>query len=161
VQPGAGGLQLVAKRATRMHAAATMRTIPTLSEIAMKALLSTVLAAAALSSAPAFADPASASTQPCPQIAAQLGDLLALPYKRIGVDGAVRLEFEVDASGRAQAAVIQGQREYRSAVRSALRRVSCNAGSPDRYVIDIHFNEQPTRTFASAARVVLAQATSR
>lgn len=127
----------------------------------MKALLSTFCAAAALACAPAFADTTSVPAQPCPQIAAQLGDLLALPYKRIGVDGAVRVEFEVDASGRAQADVVEGQREYRSAVRSALRRVNCNAGASNRYVMDIHFNEQPTRTFASAARIVVAQATSR
>lgn len=128
----------------------------------MKALLSTLCTVAALACAPAMADTATAATEPCPQLSAQLADLLALPYKRIATDGAVRVEFEVDANGRAQVQTMAGEREYRTAVRSAMRRVSCNAGVPQLYAVDIVFSDAPSRrTFASAPRIVVAQATRR
>lgn len=127
----------------------------------MKALLSTLCAVAALACAPAMADTGTAAHEPCPQLSAQLADLLALPYKRIAADGAVRVEFEVDAQGRAQVQALEGERQYRTAVRAAMRRVSCSAGAPHLYAVDIVFSEQPSRTFASAPRIVVAQASRR
>ncbi|HEY0955201.1 MAG TPA: hypothetical protein VGE36_10615 [Roseateles sp.] len=127
----------------------------------MKALLSTLCTVAALACAPAMADTTTASSEPCPQLSAQLADLLALPYKRIGTDGAVRVEFEVDAQGRAQVQTLEGERQYRSAVRAAMRRVDCTAGTPHLYAVDIVFSEKPSRSFAGAPRIIVAQATRR
>lgn len=108
-----------------------------------------------LTAVPAFADPVPAA---CPAVADQLGESLASAMQRIGTDGAVRVEFEVGADGRARPVDLAGTRRYRTPVRIAVDSLDCRAGAPQRYVLDIRFAHPETRTVAAAASITLAQA---
>lgn len=120
----------------------------------MTSLLPLLLTAAAL---PAFAAPAA-----CPDVNEQLAEHLATAKQRIGFDGEVRVEFEVDAAGRAQLVALDGSRAYQAPVRSALGLLDCQRGTSQRYVLNIRFADPASRAFASApaagASATLAEA---
>lgn len=115
----------------------------------MKALLPLLLIAAA----PAFAAPAA-----CLQVSEQLSEYLASAKQRIGFEGEVRVEFEVNAEGRAQLVALDGSRLYRSPVRIAMQTLECQRGTPQRYVLNIRFADPMPRAVAAAASATLAQA---
>ena len=122
----------------------------------MKFLLPTLLLAAA----PAFAAPAA-----CPQVGEQLSEALASAKLRVGRDGEVRAEFEVDARGRTRLLAMEGTRNYRAPVRLALDVLDCQPGTPQRYVLNIRFADRaptlavaPLPSAASAASATVAQA---
>jgi len=120
----------------------------------MKAVLSLLLLAAA----PAFAAPAA-----CPQVSEQLSEYLASAKQRIGHDGEVRVEFEVDARGRAQIVALDGSRNYRAPVRTAVDSLECQRGTPQRYVLNIRFADPMTVLAAApapAASATIAQASA-
>ena len=120
----------------------------------MKAILPLLLLAAA----PAFAAPAA-----CPQVAEQLSETLASAKQRIGHDGEVRVEFEVDAQGRAQLVALDGSRSYRTPVRLAMDTLECQRGTPQRYVLNIRFADPMTVLAAApapAASATIAQASA-
>ncbi|MGM9483593.1 hypothetical protein ACS5PN_20510 [Roseateles sp. NT4] len=121
----------------------------------MKAILPLLL----LVAVPAFAAPANPDT--CPQVGEQLSEYLASAKQRIGSDGEVRVEFEVDARGRAQIVALDGTRRYRAPVRIAVDSLDCQRGAPGRYVLNIRFAD-PMATMAalpaSAASATIAQA---
>jgi hypothetical protein len=75
----------------------------------------------------------------CPGLAEQLPELLASAKQRIGRDGHVRVEYAVDAQGRAQLLTLDGERAYRTPVRIAMQGMQCQVGAPQRYVLNIHF----------------------
>jgi len=116
----------------------------------MKTLLPLLLLAAA----PAFAAPAT-----CPEVGEQLSENLASAKQRIAADGEVRVEFEVDADGRAQLLTVDGTRAYRTPVRLALSSLDCTRGTPQRYVLNIRFADPAPRAMAAAASATLARAT--
>lgn len=86
-----------------------------------------------------FAGSCFAQTASCPQAAEQLPELLASAMQRVGHEGEVRAEFEVNARGRVQAISVDGYRRYRAPVRSALESLECQGGTPRRYVLNIRF----------------------
>lgn len=115
----------------------------------MKAILPLLLLAAA----PAFAAPAA-----CPQVGEQLSEYLASAKQRINADGEVRVEFDVDAKGRARIVALNGTRSYRTPVRIAVDSLDCQRGTPQRYVLDIRFTDPMTvMAAAPAASATLAQ----
>jgi len=121
----------------------------------MKAILPLLLLAAA----PAFAAPAA-----CPQVGEQLSEYLASAKQRIGNDGEVRVEFDVDAKGHARIVALDGTRRYRTPVRIAVDSLDCQRGTPQRYVLDIRFADPMTvmaAAPASAAPATLAQVTEK
>ncbi len=73
----------------------------------------------------------------------------------------MRLEFEVDAQGQARVVSMQGPRNYRTPVRIAVDTLDCDGGTPQRYVLNIRF-EEPVRALAAAspASATLAQGSS-
>jgi hypothetical protein len=106
------------------------------------------LAGLSILSSLALAQPAPTPSAPfqsadCPQLDEQLPELLASAKQRVGRDGGVRVEFEVDAQGRARPIQIDGDRPYRSAVRLAMDAVECRPGRPQRYVLNIRFEDPP------------------
>jgi streptogramin lyase len=116
------------------------------------------LKTAALSLALALTLPAAqAAPAACPQVGEQLSESLASARQRIRADGEVRVAFDVSASGRAQLVAVQGTRAYRTPVRTAVDTLECQAGTPQRYVLDIRFAEPRPRVMASAASATLAQ----
>lgn len=117
----------------------------------MKAFLPLLLLAAAL---PTFAAPAG-----CPQAGEQLSEYLASAKQRVGSDGEVRVEFEVGADGRLRIVELDGARRYRSSVRIAMQTLDCEAGTPQRYVLNIRFADPAPRAVAAAASATVAQAT--
>jgi hypothetical protein len=125
----------------------------------MKTALVTVLSLGLLAALPAFAAPGAPAT--CPLVMEQLPELLASAKQRAGNDGAVRVEFEVDANGRAWPIAVAGSRHYRSAVRTAIESLDCHAGTPQRYVLNIRFAEPEPALAARAASATVAQATDR
>lgn len=102
--------------------------------------------------------PAFAQTARCPAAAEQLSESLASAKQRVGAEGEVRVEFEVSANGRVQPLSVQGERRYRTPVRTALDGLECQAGTPQRYVLNIRFVEPVPRNVAAAASATLAQA---
>ena len=116
----------------------------------MKAMLPLLLLLAA---APVFANPAA-----CPEVGEQLSEYLASAKQRIGSDGEVRVEFEVDAQGRTQLIALDGSRQYRGPVRIAMSALECQRGTPQRYVVNIRFADPAPRAMASAASATLARA---
>ena len=121
----------------------------------MKALLPLLLLAAA----PAFADPAVPAN--CPQVGEQLSETLANAKQRVGRDGEVRVEFDVDAQGRARLVDMSGTRSYRAPVRIAMETLDCRAGTPQRYVLNIRFADPMPRVVAAAASATVARAEPR
>lgn len=122
----------------------------------MKALLPLLLIAAAPA---AFAHPDTPAR--CPQADEQLMESLASAKQRIAQDGDVRVEYEVDARGRAALRSVDGTRRYRTPVRIAVSSLECQAGAPQRYVLHIRFADRsPTLASlpASAASATVAQA---
>ena len=118
----------------------------------MKSFRLAVLATLALAAPAAFADTAS-----CPQAAEQLPELLASSMQRIGRDGEVRAEFEVDAKGRVRPIAVDGHRRYSSSVRQALYSLDCHGGTPQRYVLNIRFAEPvPQAALAKASGPLIA-----
>ena len=122
----------------------------------MKVILPLLL----LATAPAFAAPAT-----CPEVGEQLSEYLASAKQRVGADGEVRVEFEVDAGGRARIVTLDGSRSYRTPVRIAVDSLDCQRGSPQRYVLNIRFAD-PMAVMAvmaaapaSAASATIARAT--
>ncbi len=116
----------------------------------MKNLLPLLLLAAF----PAFAAPAA-----CPQLGEQLSEYLASAKQRVGTDGEVRVEFDVDAKGRAQIVALDGTRRYRTSVRIAVDSLDCQRGTPQRYVLNIRFADPMTvMAAAPAASATVAQA---
>lgn len=109
-----------------------------------------------LAAAPAFAAPST-----CPQVAEQLSEALASAKQRVGRDGEMRVEFEVDAQGQARVVSMDGTRSYRTPVRIAVDTLDCDRGTPQRYVLNIRFAE-PVRAMAAAspASATLAQGSS-
>ena len=123
----------------------------------MKAIVSLLLAA--LPAAVAHAEPAA-----CPAANEQLGEYLASAKQRIGNDGEVRVEFDVDAQGRARIVTLDGTRRYRTPVRIAVDSLDCQRGAPQRYVLNIRFVDPMTvmaAAPASAASATLAQVTEK
>ena len=117
----------------------------------MKAILPLLLLAATS----AFAAPAT-----CPDVGEQLSDYLASAKRRVGSDGEVRVEFEVDAEGRKRLIALDGSRQYRSPVRIAVDTLDCQRGTPQRYVLNIRFADPMTvMAAAPAASATVAQAT--
>jgi hypothetical protein len=103
----------------------------------MKAILPLLLAALTVS--PAFAAPAhparpanAVTPAICPEASEQLSEYLASAKQRVGFDGEVRVEFEVDANGRAKVLALDGSRRYRSPVRIASRCKRWNASAARR-----------------------------
>lgn len=122
----------------------------------MKALLPLLLIAATPA---AFAHPDTPAR--CPQADEQLMESLASAKQRIAQDGDVRVEYEVDARGRAELRSVDGTRRYRTPVRIAISSLECQAGAPQRYVLHIRFADRsPTLASlpASAASATVAQA---
>lgn len=120
----------------------------------MKTLLTLLLTALPLSFA--VAGPAA-----CPDAGEHLTEYLASAKQRIGGDGQVRVEFEVDADGRARLLALDGTRAYRTPVRIAMQTLDCQRGSPQRYVLNIRFADPLPATVAAtapAASAALAQA---
>ena len=115
----------------------------------MKAMLPLLLLAAT----PVFAAPAV-----CPDASEQLSEYLASAKQRVGFDGEVRVEFEVDAQGRTQLISLDGSRPYRSPVRIAMSTLECQRGTPQRYVLNIRFADPAPKAVAAAASATLAQA---
>ena len=115
----------------------------------------TALSLLLLAAAPTFAFAAPAA---CPQVGEQLTEYLASAKQRVGFDGEVRVEFEVDARGRAQLIALDGSRNYRSPVRIAMQSLDCEGGTPQRYVLNIRFADPAPRAVAAAASATLAQA---
>jgi len=109
-----------------------------------------------LAAAPAFAAPAA-----CPQVSEQLTELLASAKQRIGSEAEMRVEFEVDAQGRAHLLGLQGKRQYRVPVRLAMDSLDCEAGTPQRYVLNIRFADPAPLAMAAAASATVAQAAPR
>jgi hypothetical protein len=121
----------------------------------MKTLLPLLLLAAL----PAFAAPtASDAPAACPDLPGQLSDYLASAKQRIGLDGEVRVEFDVDAAGRTRLVAMDGTRSYRAPVRIAVDTLDCQAGQPQRYVLNIRFADPMPRAVAAAASATVAQA---
>jgi hypothetical protein len=121
----------------------------------MKAILALLLLAA-FNASPAFAAPAT-----CPQVGEQLSEYLASAKQRVGSDGEVRVEFEVNAKGRAQIVALDGSRSYRGPVRIAVDSLDCQRGTPQRYVLNIRFADPMAvmaATPASAASATVARA---
>lgn len=102
----------------------------------------------------AFAAPAA-----CPEAGAQLAESLASAKQRIVHDGEVRVEFEVDAGGRARLLALDGSRVYRTPVRIAMQALECQGGTPQRYVLNIRFADRAPSAVAASASASLAQAT--
>ncbi|CAM3715344.1 hypothetical protein [Roseateles saccharophilus] len=125
----------------------------------MKALLLPLLPLLLTTARPAFA--ADAGPAICPQIGEQLTEDLASARQRIGRDGHVRVEFEVDARGRARLVDMDGTRSYRTPVRIALDTLDCRAGTPQRYVLDIRFADPVPLAVAAAASATVARAEPR
>lgn len=119
----------------------------------MKAILPLLLLAA-LPASSAFAAPAAV----CPEVGQQLSEYLASAKRRIGFDGEVQVEFEVDAEGRTRLIALDGSRQYRSPVRIAVSTLECERGTPQRYVLNIRFADPAPRAVAAAASSTLAQA---
>jgi hypothetical protein len=104
---------------------------------------------------------APAAPAACPQAAEQLPELLASSMQRIGSEGEVRAEFEVDAQGRVQPLWVEGHRRYRSPVRTALYSMECKGGTPQRYVLNIRFADPAPAGLAKTAAPVVAVSESR
>jgi hypothetical protein len=115
----------------------------------MKAILPLLL----LAVTPAFAAPAA-----CAEVGEQLSEYLASAKQRVGFDGEVHVEFEVDAEGRTRLVALDGSRQYRSPVRIAVSSLDCQRGTPQRYVLNIRFADPAPRAVAAAASSTLAQA---
>lgn len=113
----------------------------------------TFLSLLLLATAPAFAAPAH-----CPEVGEQLSEYLASAKQRVGFDGEVRVEFDVDAQGRTSLISLDGSRQYRSPVRMAMSSLDCQRGTPQRYVVNIRFADPAPRSVAAAASATLAQA---
>ncbi len=122
----------------------------------MKSLLP-LLPLLLLAALPAFA--ADAAPANCPLITEQLAEDLASAKQRVGRDGEVSVEFDVDATGRARLVGMQGTRSYRVPVRLAMEGLECRAGTPQRYVLNIRFADPLPRAVAAAASATVAQAT--
>lgn len=118
----------------------------------MKAFLPLLLLAA-LPASSALAAPAR-----CPEVGEQLSEYLAGARQRIGFDGEVHVEFEVDARGRTRLIALDGSRVYRAPVRIAVDTLDCQRGEPQRYVLNIRFADPAPRSVAAAASATLAQA---
>lgn len=114
----------------------------------MKPILPLLLLAAS----PAFAAPAQ-----CPQVQEQLTELLASAKQRIGNEADMRVEFEVDAQGRPHLLTLQGRRQYKVPVRIAMDSLDCQAGTPQRYVLNIRFADPLPQAMAAAASATVAQ----
>ncbi len=91
---------------------------------------------AALGASPAHAEPAS-----CSKASEQLADSLDGAMRRVGREAELTAEFEVDAQGRVQRPMVQGERGYRWPVRLAVEMLDCQAGTPQRYVVSIRFTD--------------------
>jgi hypothetical protein len=121
-------------------------------------LLLTALLFTAFAASTAFAAPAT-----CPQAGEQLSEALASARQRIVRDGEVRAEFEVDARGRTHLLAMEGTHNYRAPVRLALDVLTCQPGTPQRYVLNIRFADRaPTLalvpTPSPAASAIFAEA---
>lgn len=97
----------------------------------------------------------------CPQASEQLPELLASSMQRIGREGEVRAEFEVNAKGRVQPLWVDGHRLYRGQVRTALYSLDCKGGTPQRYVLNIRFADPAPTSLAKASAPVVAISESR
>jgi hypothetical protein len=118
------------------------------------------LALLLFATAPAFTlafTPAFAAPADCPQAGDQLSELLASAKQRVGRDGEVRVEFDVDARGRPQLVALAGTRSYQVPVRLALASLDCRSGEPQRYVLNIRFAD-PLAVLAAAPAASVAQA---
>jgi len=122
----------------------------------------TILPLLLLAATSAFAGPAAtAAPAACPEVAEQLSEYLASAKQRVGRDGEMRVEFDVDGEGRAQLVSMEGTRQYRAPVRIALETLDCRAGAPQRYVLNIRFVDPMPLAVAAAAPATVAQAASR
>jgi hypothetical protein len=143
-------MRFVGRRLTGAAALGNLAACPSLAGDPMKTLLLPLLAC--------LATPAFATSAACPQAAEQLTEYLASAKQRIGFDGEVRVEFDVDAAGRVGALKLQGSRPYQAPVRIAMHSLDCRGGEPQRYALDIRFAEPAPRSVAAAASATLAQA---
>jgi len=147
VGPGTGFVGrftgFVRQELTRGVAISNFAPLQPLKEPTMKFALPLLLLAAA----PAYAAPAAPAS--CPQVTEQLSEYLASAKQRIGHDGEVRVEFEVGVQGRAQIVALDGSRNYRASVRTAVDSLDCERGTPQRYVLNIRFTD-PMNVLAAA-----------
>lgn len=120
----------------------------------MKSIAVTALTALALAAPAAFAAPTAPAA--CRQAGEQLPELLATTMQRVGSEGEVRAEFEVNAKGQVRPISVDGHRRYRSFVRSALYSLECSGGTPQRYVLNIRFAEPASPSMAKASAPVIA-----
>jgi hypothetical protein len=99
--------------------------------------------AAALLAAPAFAQgPARYDIlAACPQLAEQLPEQLASAKTEYGREGTVRVQLVLDERGLQRIEQIDGPRRYQSRVRSALQGIECKPAVPQRYVLNIRFDD--------------------
>jgi hypothetical protein len=118
-------------------------------------LLATLSALALCAAAgPALAAPAPAA---CPLAAEQLPELLASAKQRVGHDGEVLAEFDVDGDGQVSRIRVDGDRIYRTPTRIALDSMECHGGTPQHYILRIRFADAGD---AATAAVTTASASS-
>lgn len=107
-------------------------------------------------SSAAHAEPAS-----CPNVSEQLADMLDGAMKRVGREGELTAEFEVDARGQVQQPTVEGPRGYRWPVRMAVEMLDCQAGTtPQRYVVSIRFTDPARRSVEAKPPIAVAVAAS-
>lgn len=101
------------------------------------------IVAALAASAPSFAQgPARYDIlAQCPRLAEQLPEQLAGAKNEIGRQGTVRVQLVVDEGGLQRIESIDGPRAYRSRVRLALQGLDCKPAAPQRYVLNIRFED--------------------
>lgn len=121
----------------------------------MKSFAFALISAAALAAPAAHAAPAS-----CPNASEQLADMLDGPMKRVGREGEIQAEFEVDAQGHVQQPTVQGLRSYRWPVRTSIEMLDCQAGTPQRYVVSIRFTDPARHSVQTKPPITIAIAAS-
>jgi hypothetical protein len=137
-------------RLATMHSIATRFTKEsTMNRIAL-------FAAALIATAPVFAQgPARYDIlAQCPALAEQLPEQLASAKQEVGRAGSVRVQLVVDAEGLRRIESIDGPRAYQSRVRVALQGLDCRPAVPQRYVLNIRFDDDltPSSPQLAAAR---------
>lgn len=83
----------------------------------------------------------------CPQLAAELPELLASAKQQVQRDAVVRAQLRIDADGRLHIESLQGDRQYLGAVRRALQDTNCGAplaAGAQRQVLNIRFEDPLT-----------------
>lgn len=87
----------------------------------------------------------------CPGLAEQLPEQLASAKNEIDIEGTVRVQLVVDAKGLQRIEAIEGPRRYQARVRSSLQGLDCRSSTPQRYVLNIRFGDEPAASQLAAA----------